>query len=81
MKVPISNYAVVELEAPVLPAYEKVVQGVTKWVVWCKYCGRWHSHGAAEGHREAHCHDPCSPFWKSGYNLAFAGKWESSDTH
>jgi hypothetical protein len=49
MKVPISEYAVVDLDAPVLPAYEKIVGGVTKWVVWCKHSQKWHSHGAAEG--------------------------------
>lgn len=26
-----------------------------RWrLVWCRHCGRWHRHGAAEGHREAH---------------------------
>ena len=31
--------------------------------------------GSDEGHRESHCNDPTSPYWKSGYNLALAGKW------
>jgi hypothetical protein len=35
-----------------------------------------HFHGAAEGHREAHSHNPESPYEVLGYNLAFAGKWE-----
>jgi hypothetical protein len=73
MKVPISENEVVDLEAPVLPAYEAVVRGATRGVVWCKYCEKWHSHGAAEGHREAHCQDSNSPYWRTGYNLAFAG--------
>jgi hypothetical protein len=34
-----------------------------------------HRHGPAEGHREAHCNDPASPYWKTGYNLALAGTW------
>jgi len=30
-------------------------------------------HGAPERHREAHCNDSTSPYWKTGYNLAYAG--------
>ncbi len=33
MKVPISDYALLDLNAPVLPAYEAVVDGVTHWMV------------------------------------------------
>jgi hypothetical protein len=77
MKVPISDYAVVDLDAPVLPAYERVVEGVMNWAVWCAHCEKWHFHGPADGHREAHCTDPASPYWKTGYNLAFAGKWKN----
>jgi hypothetical protein len=45
---------------------------------WCfivGHCDMYHRHGPAEEHREAHCNDPASPYWKSGYNLAFAGAW------
>ena len=76
MKVPISEFALIDLDAPVLPAYEAVVKGVTHWMVWCKFCKKWHRHGGAEGHREAHCTDSTSGYWKTGYNLAFAGKWK-----
>jgi hypothetical protein len=76
VKVPIDEYAVIDLDAPVLPAYEAIIKGVTHWMVWCKFCNKWHRHGAAEGHREAHCQDSSSPYWKQGYNLAFAGKWK-----
>jgi hypothetical protein len=76
MKVPISEYARVDLEAPVLPAYKAVIKGFTHWLVWCKYCERWHWHGAAEGHREAHCTDSTSGYWQQGYNLAYAGEWK-----
>ena len=79
MKVPISESALIDLEAPVLPAYEVLVDGVTHWVVWCRHCSEWHRHGPAEGHREAHCQDSRSPYWKRGYNLAFAGKWKEED--
>ena len=74
MKVPISDFSVIDLDAPVLPAYEAVVNGSTYWVVWCRHCRKWHRHGPAEGHREAHCQDSSSPYWKHGYNLALAGK-------
>jgi hypothetical protein len=76
MKVPISDCALIDLDAPVLPAFDVVIKGVTRWVVWCKFCEKWHHHGAAEGHREAHCTDSGSPYWKKGYNLAYAGKWK-----
>ena len=79
MKVPISESALIDLDAPVLPAYEVLVDGVTHWVVWCKHCRDWHRHGPAEGHREAHCQDSRSPYWKQGYNLAYAGQWKEED--
>ena len=77
MKVPINIVSLIDLDAPVLPAYETFVDGSTYWLVWCKNCREWHRHGPAEGHREAHCNDPGSPHWKSSYNLAYAGKWEA----
>ena len=76
MKVPISDYALVDLNAPVLPAYEAIIKGTVRWLVWCKHCRKWHRHGAAEGHREAHRTDSSSPYWNCGYNLAYAGKWK-----
>jgi len=76
MKVPISDHALIDLDAPVLPAYDTVVGGSAHWLVWCRHCQAWHRHGPAEGHREAHCKDSSSPYWKTGYNLAYAGKWK-----
>ena len=76
MKVPISECALIDLDAPTLPAYEVKSKADVHWVVWCKHCRMWHRHGAAEGHREAHCEDSSSPYWKTGYNLAYAGKWK-----
>ena len=75
MKVPISDTAVIDLDAPVLPAYKARI-GTVRWLVWCKHCQVWHQHGPAEGHREAHCNDSASPYWRTGYNLAYAGEWE-----
>ncbi len=72
MKIAIGTHAVIDLDAPVLTAEEVTVKGCTRWRVWCKHCGGYHFHGAAEGHREAHCNDQTSPYWKSGYNLAKA---------
>jgi hypothetical protein len=70
VKVPINQVACISLDASTLPAEEIVVRGVTRWRVWCRYCRAWHYHGPAEGHREAHCQDSSSPYWRSGYNLA-----------
>ncbi len=72
MKVPISDHAHIDLSAPVLTAEPVEVDGVTKYRVWCKHCEIWHFHGPMEGHRIAHCTDPASPYWKTGYNLARA---------
>lgn len=43
-------------------------------LVWCPHCKRHHEHGwdpanngSVAEHRVAHCHDPNSPFDKSGY--------------
>ena len=76
MKVPIDEGHLIDLDAPVLSAYEVVLKGAVRWLVWCKHCEKWHGHGAAEGHREAHCIDSTSPYWKTGYNLAYAGQWK-----
>ncbi len=74
MKVPIDDCHVIDLDAPVLPVYQVRVNGGVRWIVWCKYCHIWHWHSLAEGHREAHCNDSNSPYWKTGYNLAYDGK-------
>ena len=44
MKVPIDDCAVIDLDAPVLPAYEAFVDGSTYWLVWCKHCRKWRRH-------------------------------------
>ena len=75
MKVPIDDYACIDLDAPVLPAYETVSTGSVRWLVWCDHCDVYHRHGPAEGHREAHCNDPTSRYWRSGFSLALAGTW------
>ena len=74
MKVPIDDYACIDLDAPVLPAYEAFVGGSVCWLVWCNHCGKHHRHGPTEGHRETHCNDVASLSWKSGYNLAYGGR-------
>ncbi len=58
--------ACISLDAPTLPPEELI----SRWRVWCRHCEAWYFHGPAEGHREAHCQDSSSPYWRSGYNLA-----------
>jgi len=49
----------------------------TDLIVWCRYCHRFHSHGAGEGHRVPHCYSttyrgkplPKSPHQDPGYIL------------
>lgn len=75
MKVPITGYSAISLDAPTLPAYSlKSRGGAVRWLVWCRHCMVWHYHGAGDGHREAHCQEP-TPFSTSGYNLAYRGRW------
>ena len=38
MTEPIDNYTVIDLDAPVLPAYEAFVDGSAYWLVWCMSC-------------------------------------------
>jgi len=80
VKVPIDEVGCLDLDAPDLVAYETAIDGGVRWVVWCDHCERWHDHGPAPGHREAHCGDRQSPYWKSGYNLSYSGKWRDRAT-
>jgi hypothetical protein len=71
-KVPIDDVRVIDLDAPTVPCHERIVNGARRFVFDCPHCRRPHFHGPAEGHREAHCDDPASPYWRRGYNLALA---------
>ena len=64
------------LPLPTLNAYERFIDGSTYWLMWCEDCQVWHRHGPAEGKREAHCTGRESPYWRDGYVLKFAGKWD-----
>ena len=75
MKVPIDDVAVIDIKAPVLTAYETRIRGAVQWLVRFRHCKKRHRHGPAEGHRVAHCPDRRSPYWKTGCNLVYAGKW------
>lgn len=72
----------VELDAdgfPILTGYVDT-DNLSYVSVFCPYCQIWHHHGTGgaeavaehgisvgDGHREAHCTDPDSPFVPSGY--------------
>lgn len=45
--------------------------GTDQFRFYCQYCRRYHYHGAAEGHRVAHCINDTSPFQSTGYYLAY----------
>jgi hypothetical protein len=70
MKIAIPNGFLIEPDAPVLTAEAVKIKGRERWRVWCAHCNVHHLHGVGEGHREAHCNDTASPYWKRGYNLA-----------
>jgi hypothetical protein len=42
MKLPITDYTLIDVDAPVLPAYEAFVDGSRYWLVWCRYCRNPH---------------------------------------
>lgn len=50
----------------------RATDGGKRWTFLCPHCRRQHTHGAAPGHRRAHCEDPSSPFAERGYVLALA---------
>lgn len=51
--------------APAVPAWQR---DPTTFTMWCDDCRAYHSHGAAPGHRLAHCHDlPKRPASRSRY--------------
>ena len=76
-KVPIDQYAAIDLDATPIGAYaQRFKNGVRRYVFFCPHCDAMHRHGAAEGHREAHCTNPASPYLVTGYNLAYAGRWK-----
>lgn len=72
MKVPISDFACIDLDAPTIATREirDEETGSVRWVIWCQYCREWHYHGAGEGHREGHCSEPGSPHSVTGYSVA-----------
>jgi hypothetical protein len=76
VRVPISDTAVIDLEAPVLPAYEIWETGGVVWVVWCQYCLMWHPHEGREGHHSCKCEVPISTYSRTGYNLSLRGLWQ-----
>jgi hypothetical protein len=77
MKMPIDDVAVIDIKAPVPTAYETRIRGAIQWLVRFRHCKKWHRHIPAEGHRVAHCQDRSNPYWETGYNLAYAGKWRA----
>ena len=48
---------VLRLDAPTLTSERVKADGRVLWRVWCRCCEKWHYHGPALGHREAHCRD------------------------
>lgn len=73
MKIATNDGFLIDLDAPVIAAYEVRYMRTTRWFVWCTECRDWHTHGPGEGHREAHCCEPTSKYSSTGYNLALAG--------
>jgi len=69
-----SGLQVVDLSdvPPVLDAHDRPDNGGL--AVWCRYCLKWHLHGAGEGCRVAHCDKKDSPYTRSGYTLRAIGR-------
>lgn len=39
------------------------------WTFYCEHCKKRHTHSVGEGYREAHCHNPDSPYLETSYYL------------
>jgi hypothetical protein len=78
MKVPVSDCRFIDLTAPVVSCleYASPESEAQLWRFECRYCHEWHYHGVGEGHREAHCTNPASPYCITGYNLILCGEDE-----
>ena len=70
MKVPINAVACIDLDAPAAAGRAREGDGRRALARLVPALREWHYHGPAERHREAHCQDSSSPYWRSGYNLA-----------
>ncbi len=62
-----------DVTTPELQAYRYTHSRGASLVAWCVHCLQWHWHGAGDGHRVAHCHDPQSPYNTGGYELHEVG--------
>ena len=69
-KIPIGNSMLHSLTAPKLRAELVELDGCQRLRVWCDHCREHHLHGPSPGHRECHCSELSSPYWRDGYNLA-----------
>ena len=69
MKLPITSHHCIDLDAPMIGCDEVVCDGRMLWQFFCRYCGRYHFHGPAAGHRIAHCQVPGGPYERTGYSL------------
>lgn len=58
--------------APIVQAYRIEHPVSPSLVFWCVHCRRWHTHGAGDGHRVAHCKDG-APYTRGGYVLKSIG--------
>jgi hypothetical protein len=65
-------------DAPAVDATLTTRNGRPSFRFDCPHCRRPHYHGAEEGHRAAHCHDPASPYAETGYVLGL--RTDSRDT-
>ncbi len=74
MHIQIDRYRYIDTNAPTLGTESIVVGGRELWRVWCESCRAWHYHGAAPGHRVAHCDS--GGYTETGYNLQPPHGWD-----
>lgn len=65
----------IHMHLPVLGAYETGMA----YVVWCRFCERWHIHGKREGHRRCHCVVAQSDYYQAGYMIYRLGAWKIAE--
>ena len=76
MRIPISDYAFIDLDAPTVAACETIcaVTGAVTWNVWCRYFELWREHGPA-GRTPRRSQQNVHALLQDEHNLAYAGEW------
>jgi hypothetical protein len=68
MRVPSNGFDTIDRDAPTIGAVRGEGRRPRPLGFFCPHCRTINDHEPAEGHREAHCTNPASPYQRTGYN-------------